>query len=1143
MSGPTKAMTEPAAAAAPEPVDVLIVTALKREYEAVLRVETGAVPGRTWVQAAWPGDLDVASRVFQGAEGAPLRVVVARSLGIGVVAMTGALSMLVDTYAPRCLAMCGIGAGLQAEVELGDVIIADVLWAYALGQNASGSSAGEESSLFQSRSLRYLLDAKLRHKAEHFQPSPESPWRRERPRTYEAQMDWILDCLWRGESPALHPQRKERCADYSQVLPLLWEQKLVSNGELSLTPEGRRYIERKRLLYPDGLPEPRPFRVHVGALVTVDTFVRTPEVFDRLAHLDRKVLGLDMEAAAIGALARIREAEYTVVLKGIADFADSAENDRFRDFAARAAAECLLEFLRSSLPPAPLGHFSDLLDTGISERPRVPSPAALLNAHYRCFPFWGRKAELERLQAWCQSEEPASAWLIHARGGMGKTRLLVEVCEQLRMQGWRAGFLAHSPRPERLEALLASAQDTLVVIDSAESEPGLPGYLELIAQKLREKRQGRFRLVLLARSVGDWWSDIIARSKAINALLDSQVPMELPPLMEGSLAARQELFLEAVRCFASIRKRSGLGLVPPDLSDEQFERVMYIHMAALAAVEGRPSSAMGLIEGLLAHEERLWLARAHATATTEQARRSFLAQTRRAVTAFTLLGGASSQQEVEELLQQVNEEQDESLMLMLRDLYPGNPRDSWRASISGLEPDVMGDAMVLHTLRLEVDGGRRLLEKVFSNADARALRNGFEVLGRLSREHPDEAGPWIQWVLESDVPSRALAAFDAAKALAARGAHTRLGAYLAQVLEKEGTPLLAAQMESMGFPADAVSLHDVMRWVTRTRLQNLEEEEGLEHLAERARLLNNLGSLQSESGRREEALATIEQAVKHYRAHAARQPELFQSDLALSLNNLGVMLRELGRMHEALAVTQEAVSLHSRLAQEQDASLPNLAMSLNNLGGVQWGLGQREQALKAFLEAVAISRNLAAKVPDAFLPSLAGGLNNLGNILQTLGRREEALMAAQEAVAISRNLAERNPETFLPSLAMGLNNLGIHLVELGRQEESSAAIREAVEIYRQLARRTPEAFQPDLARSLSNLGLLLNAQGAKEVALQAAHEALEIIWPYFERFPSAFAMQTNNILQNLLAWQSELKLPTTSRHQAQLDAVQKALSQ
>ena len=273
--------------------------------------------------------------------------------------------------------------------------------------------------------------------------------------------------------------------------------------------------------------------------------------------------------------------------------------------------------------------------------------------------------------------------------------------------------------------------------------------------------------------------------------------------------------------------------------------------------------------------------------------------------------------------------------------------------------------------------------------------------------------------------------------------------------------------------------------------------------SERAGWLVDLSNRLADLGRREEALAAIEEAVTIHRQLAEARPDAFLPDLATSLNNQSVRLADLGRREEALAAIEEAVTIRRQLAQARpDAFLPDLATSLNNQSTCLADLGRREEALAAIEEAVThlpragrgpprrvparprhvaeqpvgpawriwgggrrrwprsrkpsrIYRQLAAGPPDAFLPDLAVSLNNQSNRLADLGRREEALAAIEEAVTIRRQLAQARPDAFLPDLAMSLNNQSSRLAGLGRREEALAAIEEAVTIRRQLAAGPP----------------------------------------------------------------------------------------
>ena len=117
---------------------------------------------------------------------------------------------------------------------------------------------------------------------------------------------------------------------------------------------------------------------------------------------------------------------------------------------------------------------------------------------------------------------------------------------------------------------------------------------------------------------------------------------------------------------------------------------------------------------------------------------------------------------------------------------------------------------------------------------------------------------------------------------------------------------------------------------------------------------------------------------RHLPGAGRARPDAFRPDLALSLNNLSVRLADLGRREDALAAIEEAVAICRELAAARpDAFRPDLASSLSNLSIRLADLGRREEALAAIEEAVAIRRELAAARPDAFRPDLASSLNNL----------------------------------------------------------------------------------------------------------------------------------------------------------------------
>ena len=149
-------------------VDALIVTAAKGEDDAVL----GITPhlAKPWLLCKdkprhYPFDLWYND--FPRLDGTPIRVVLARTPDQRGVATAGIASPLIEYYRPYCLAMSGVCAGRPGEVNLGDVVIADTVWAYDHG--AVILTQGSPQPYFHSEVVTSRMDPDWRLKAEKFQ--------------------------------------------------------------------------------------------------------------------------------------------------------------------------------------------------------------------------------------------------------------------------------------------------------------------------------------------------------------------------------------------------------------------------------------------------------------------------------------------------------------------------------------------------------------------------------------------------------------------------------------------------------------------------------------------------------------------------------------------------------------------------------------------------------------------------------------------------------------------------------------------------------------------------------------------------------------------------------------------------------------
>jgi nucleoside phosphorylase len=252
-------------------------------------------------------------------------------------------SMLIHANPARCLAMSGICAGRRGKVALGDVIFADRLWSYDAGKLFEED--GEKR--FQGDMLQFRPSPAWVQRMQAVPAPSSAAWLAMRPLlSLEQQEDWILLRVLAGEDPRDSADFETACPDWSVALPRLWARKWLDKL-LVLTDSGRNRAVELSLLHRQGLPTPSGFRIHVAPMATGAAVNEDTGVFPRLASSMRKVLGVEMEASALGALGEMHDVP-VVVAKGVSDYGDPFKDDRYRDFAARAAAECLIALLRGA---------------------------------------------------------------------------------------------------------------------------------------------------------------------------------------------------------------------------------------------------------------------------------------------------------------------------------------------------------------------------------------------------------------------------------------------------------------------------------------------------------------------------------------------------------------------------------------------------------------------------------------------------------------------------------------------------------------------------------------------------------------------------------------------------------------------------
>lgn len=774
------------------------------------------------------------------------------------------------------------------------------------------------------------------------------------------------------------------------------------------------------------------------------------------------------------------------------------------------------------------------------------SLTALLRADAETVAFFGRTGELAALQQWAESEHERAAWLITGPGGQGKTRLALHFGRHLANTGRWVCTLVRGPEDLQLvrdvaARARAAGRSLMLVVDYA-AEYGAPALTDL-ADALTGDEAPQWRILLLARATGDWWSPEGMAASPTAGVRDRLLARGVVvPERELALAAlvphaedRAAVFVSLVEqlrpraeAFAQLHDLTvASAAIAPDMTGADFGSALLLHVAAVTSLlpaaghprqAGSPASARDLFGQVIdlecrhhwlyadADAERLYSGVAAAFGDLLQpAHRHVVVET--AVAAATL-AGAVHRREAEQLIKAalgVDTRRAGAIAAWLHALYPAAPSEapSW---LPPLQPDRLGEELIARVIRREqADGladGDLLPHRIVSAmkmpgtaVSARQAEQAITVLVRIGARDASVASLLANG--HTGVVDLLPPEVDLATALGALPHHrnTHLLPSAAIIAER------AIQRFETLHPGwrDADSTDPALARVIATG----------------AWLLRTLGRRRADAGRPDEATAPSAEATLLYRRLAETNTTSYLPDLAGSLSNLSDRLAEVGRSDEALTPGAEATLVYHVLASTNPtAYLNDLAASLNNLSLSLAEIGRREEALARTQEAVTIRRRLVETNPE-YLPDLAGSLSNLSNRLAELGHSDVALTPAKEAVALYRKLAESNPAPHLPDLAGSLSNLASRLAELGRHEDALPHFVEAIGLQRGLSATNSAAYAPDLATSLNNLGLCLASAGCREDALPPTQETVAIRRRLAETNPAAHIPALASSLKNL----------------------------
>ena len=762
------------------------------------------------------------------------------------------------------------------------------------------------------------------------------------------------------------------------------------------------------------------------------------------------------------------------------------------------------------LPPG--GHIERVLAPAYAELPEDFTPLQLIRARHGAVPYQ-QCDEIRQLREWAMMTADATApsqrghsgdiavAVVTGAGGSGKTRLAAQLCHDLSLIGWYAGFLPSTTdvTDEELAALTEVTTELLVVVDYAEE--ARRGLVARVVRALRA-RESATRIVLTARGADTWWEEFCEEAEQDGTVLSNTLSLSI----RGKQQVERDpwffgrMYRRAVQRFSHDLN----GVVPTDvevpegLGDTALDVVLRAWLAVCGdndAAERAMPTREELYDRVLSIEFARWRKEQNLGGISTS-------HMRRAAATLSLLAPSRDEDAVDDVLSRLPEwNQDHRLRNRLAELVVQSLLHDDGAEAVSLRPDPVAEHLILAVFGKNPG----LLDRVLPQDPA-------QVPGLDDPDADDSIVTrkleWGQQARNACVTLTRAASRDSegARRLASRALRARpfLWWEALHVALTQGGPFaqaLTALIESgadlpldeiddaipVGHPALAGAALAATRRLATSAKRSPEQQ---------AHWANNLSIRLSDVGERNEALVAAREAVKLCRGLAEASPQAYTPDLAMSLNNLANRLLEVGERNEALVAAREAVRLRRALAEAfPQAYTPDLAMSLNNLANILSAVGERNEALMAAREAVELYRGLAEASPLAYTPNLAGALNNLAIRLSEVGERNEALVAAREAVELYRGLAEASPLAYTPNLAGALNNLAASLSAVGERNEALVAAREAVRLRRALAEASPQAYTRDLAMSLTNLANRLLEVGERNEALETFVEGFDCFSP------------------------------------------------
>jgi tetratricopeptide (TPR) repeat protein len=672
-------------------------------------------------------------------------------------------------------------------------------------------------------------------------------------------------------------------------------------------------------------------------------------------------------------------------------------------------------------------------------------PSDLLRADFGVVPYLFRDRDMDQAVAWCEGVEPVALAQVAGRGGAGKTRFGIELCQRMEDRGWVAGFW------EPGDVIPQAQVPRLWVVDYAEAVDPQALRAGLEAARRSASVIAPVRVVLLTRTRAGGRGDVLGGVYEV-------APASLRTVLDASAdnpAARHrlnpdqraKLYAEAYARFR-VAWWGGDGGSPADravpavLAHERYALPLEVLFEAHDRVLSLDPPPKGVrmataevspVARVLAHEQRYWMASAPNVP-------GFDLSLARGSVALATLAGAADQGQAGALL---------ALLLPLRgDAAPSlfARACAWVEGLyegpevfNPLRPDRLGEALVVGVLREQADSGVRLVAAVLGLPADGQVEHALSVLARITATDPDMADV-VARALVTERPSLIERAQKQARPRAGEPVNRALAAALTRLL----TGPLAGLLESTRLAPEA---------------DQPTYQDGLAEDYER------LGDLERDAGRVTEARDLYTKSLGLYEQLAAADPDnpTYWHGLGVSYERLGDLERDAGRVQEARDLYTKSLGYYEQLA-AADPDNPAYQYGLGTdyvwLGDLELDAGRVQEARDLYTKSLGYYEQLAAADPDnpTYQYGLGADYMRLGDLERDAGRVTEARDLYTRMLVLDERLAAADPDnpTYQYALGVDYQELGDLERDAGRVQEARDLYTKSLGYYEQLAAAIPD---------------------------------------------------------------------------------------